>query len=188
MIAIAGLATVLRVYDDSHPDALLHETMDGDDIARLLAEIGVRFERWGAEVPLDGDADETAILQAYARSVERLRTECGYAAADVVRVKKGTPGTAPMRAKFLEEHSHGEDEVRFFVEGRGAFYLRSGGKVYQVVCVRGDLIGVPAGTKHWFDMGSDPEFCAIRLFTNKDGWIAKFTGDPIAQRFPKLEA
>lgn len=188
MTALATQTTLLRVYDDAHPDALLHETVDGDEIARLLSEIGVRFERWTADVELGGDADQTAVLHAYRRSIDRLKAECGYHAEDVIRLKKGTPDTAPMRAKFLDEHAHSEDEVRFFVEGRGSFYLRAGGKVYQIICVRGDLIGVPAGTKHWFDMGPDPEFTAIRLFTNPEGWVAQFTGDPIAQRFPKFEA
>lgn len=187
MTAIASRTTVLRVYDDTHPDALLHETVDGDEIARLLSEIGVRFERWSADVALPADADQDAVLRAYRTSVDRLKRECGYQSEDVIRLKKGTPGTEPMREKFLNEHAHSEDEVRFFVEGRGAFYLRVGGKVYQTVCVRGDLISVPAATKHWFDMGPDPEFTAIRLFTNQAGWVAEFTGDPIAQRFPKLD-
>jgi len=187
MTAIASRTTVLRVYDDAHPDALVHETVDADGMARLLAEIGVRVERWSADGPLQADADEGEVLRAYRTQVDRLKNECGYQSEDVIRLKKGTPDTAPMRAKFLNEHAHSEDEVRFFVEGRGAFYLRVGGKVYQTVCVRGDLISVPAGTKHWFDMGPDPEFTAIRLFTNKEGWVAEFTGDSIAQRFPKLD-
>jgi 1,2-dihydroxy-3-keto-5-methylthiopentene dioxygenase len=106
---------------------------------------------------------------------------------DVVRIERGAPDTEPIRKKFLDEHRHGEDEVRFFVEGRGAFYLHLNGRVYRVVCTKGDLISVPAGTKHWFDMGADPEFTAIRLFNNPDGWIAAFTGDPIASNFPKLD-
>ncbi|MFN2528937.1 MAG: acireductone dioxygenase [Candidatus Baltobacteraceae bacterium] len=187
MTALAiPVTTVLRVYDDAHQDALLHETVDGDEIARLLGEIGVRFERWKTDVELPDDADQTTVLAAYRSSIDRLKTECGYEAEDVIRLKKGTADVAPIRAKFLNEHSHSEDEVRFFVEGRGAFYLRAGGKVFQTVCMRGDLISVPAGTKHWFDMGPDPEFTAIRLFINADGWVANFTGDAIAERFPKL--
>ncbi|MDQ6930229.1 MAG: cupin domain-containing protein [Candidatus Eremiobacteraeota bacterium] len=186
MTTIAIPGTTLRVYDDAH-GALLHETVDGDEISRLLWEIGVRFERWVADVELPGDANEALVLSAYRRSVDRLKSECGYRAEDVLRMRKGTPNTAPIRAKFLNEHAHAEDEVRFFVEGRGAFYLRVGGKVYQTVCVRGDLISVPAGTKHWFDMGPDPEFTAIRLFTTPEGWVAEFTGDSIAERFPKLD-
>jgi 1,2-dihydroxy-3-keto-5-methylthiopentene dioxygenase len=36
-------------------------------------------------------------------------------------------------------------------------------------------------------MGPNPHFIAIRLFTNPEGWVAKFTGEPIADRFPRLE-
>jgi 1,2-dihydroxy-3-keto-5-methylthiopentene dioxygenase len=179
--------TVLRIFPEDAPDQLVLETSDGDSIARELGAIGVRFERWDAEQHLAPDADERAVLAAYRTSVERLQRECGYQSVDVIRLLRGNPNAGELRAKFLSEHTHGEDEVRFFVEGRGAFYLRVDGRVFQTICVRGDLISVPAGTRHWFDMGSDPAFCAIRLFTNSDGWIAQFSGDRIADRFPKLD-
>ncbi|HWU86518.1 MAG TPA: hypothetical protein VN253_04560, partial [Kofleriaceae bacterium] len=95
--------------------------------------------------------------------------------------------TAAMRAKFLSEHTHSEDEARLFAEGSGAFYLHIHGKVLVVVCERGDYLRVPAGTRHWFDMGPDPEFTAVRLFTDPSGWVASFTGEPIADRFPRFE-
>jgi 1,2-dihydroxy-3-keto-5-methylthiopentene dioxygenase len=179
--------TTLRVYDEDRPDELLLDTSDGVTIARELSGIGVRFERWAADVELPKGADQQAVLDAYRSSIDRLVNECGYQTMDVIRLERGTPNTEPMRKKFLDEHVHSEDEVRFFVEGRGAFYLHAGGRVYQTVCVRGDLISVPAGTKHWFDMGADPEFTAIRLFNNQEGWIANFTGDAIAAGFPKLD-
>ena len=182
-----ALTSTLRVYDDTDPSEPLVDTTDRAEIGRILNSAGVRFEQWEAGIPLAADADQESILAAYGRDVQRLKEECGYAAADVLRLAKGTPNTAPMRTKFLDEHTHSEDEVRFFVEGSGAFYLRIGGKVYQTICTRGDLIGVPAGTTHWFDMGPDPEFTAIRLFTTTEGWVANFTGDDIASRFPKYE-
>jgi 1,2-dihydroxy-3-keto-5-methylthiopentene dioxygenase len=181
------MTSVLRVFDENDASRPLVETTEGDSIARELREIGVRFERWTAGAHLPEGADQNTVIAAYRSSIDRLMSECGYRAVDVLRLERGTPDTAPIRAKFLNEHAHSEDEVRFFVEGRGAFYLRAGGKVYQTVCVRGDLISVPAGTKHWFDMGADPQFTAIRLFTNQDGWVANFTGDAIAERFPKLD-
>ena len=52
---------------------------------------------------------------------------------------------------------------------------------------RGELISVPAGTGHWFDMGPDPEFTAIRWFNNQTGWVPQFTGDAIAKRFPTYD-
>ena len=180
------LTTVLRVYDDAKPETPIIDTTNGDQIAAELGHIGVRFERWAADAELPQGADQATILAAYKSSVDRLVNECGYQSMDVIRLEKGTPNTEPMRRKFLDEHRHSEDEVRFFVEGCGAFYLHVDGKVYQTVCVKGDLISVPSGTKHWFDMGPDPEFTAIRLFINPEGWVANFTGDTIAQAFPKL--
>jgi len=185
MTAIA--TSTLRVYDDKNPDALLLETSDGDRIASELAKAGVRFERWSADAELPAGADQDTVIAAYRSSIDRLIAECGYQAVDVIRLERGTPNTEPMRKKFLDEHQHSEDEVRFFVEGRGAFYLHVGDRVYQTICVKGDLISVPAGTKHWFDMGGDPEFTAVRLFINPEGWVANFTGDPIAGGFPKLD-
>ena len=89
-----------------------------------------------------------------------------------------------MRAKFLSEHVHDDDEVRFFVEGSGLFYFRSNDRVSALECSAGDLIVLPAGLRHWFDTGERPFFTAIRLFTRPDGWVARFTGDPIADSIP----
>ena len=47
---------------------------------------------------------------------------------------------------------------------------------------------MPAGTRHWFDMGPEPSFCALRFFNNAEGWVAQFSGDGIAERYPMLDA
>ena len=101
-----------------------------------------------------------------------------------MRITPDNPNKQAIRTKFLDEHTHDEDEVRFFVEGSGAFYLHLGDKVYRVVCTRDDLLSVPAGTLHWFDMGPEPNFTCIRLFISPDGWVANFTGDKIASTIP----
>jgi 1,2-dihydroxy-3-keto-5-methylthiopentene dioxygenase len=181
------LTSTLRVWNDGDPSILLVDTSDGARIAQELNAVGVRFERWAADAELPKGANQQTVLDAYKSSIDKLIEECGYQTMDVIRLERGTPNTEPMRKKFLDEHQHSEDEVRFFVEGRGAFYLHLNDRVYQTICVKGDLISVPAGTKHWFDMGSDPEFTAIRLFNNQEGWVANFTGDPIASDFPKLD-
>jgi 1,2-dihydroxy-3-keto-5-methylthiopentene dioxygenase len=179
--------TMLRIFDENDPAAPLREVTDGAEIARELAAVGVRFERWIADRPVPQDADQAAILDAYRSSVERVQQDGGYGTVDVLHLAKGTPNTEPVRKKFLDEHAHTEDEVRFFVAGSGAFYLRLGERIYQAICVRGDLLSVPAGTRHWFDMGPDPEFTAIRWFNNQEGWVPQFTGDAIAARFPRYE-
>jgi len=184
----ATATTNLRIYSDADPNTLVLETSDGERIAQELNAIGVRFERWAADAELPKGADQETVIAAYRSSIDKLIAECGYQSVDVVRIERGQPNTDPIRQKFLSEHQHSEDEVRFFVDGRGAFYLHVNDRVYQMICVKGDLISVPAGTKHWFDMGADPEFTAVRLFINPDGWVANFTGDKIADGYPKLDA
>lgn len=179
--------THLTVYPDTDPATILMETSDGGKIAEVLGAIGVGFERWAAPHALAEDADQEAVLAAYESDVSRIMKAGGYQSADVVRAKPDNPNRAELRQKFLAEHTHDDDEVRFFVDGAGAFYLRKDGKVYRVICVRNDLISVPAGITHWFDTGPAPDFCAIRIFTTPEGWVGHFTGDDIASRFPKFE-
>jgi 1,2-dihydroxy-3-keto-5-methylthiopentene dioxygenase len=174
----------LTVYPDNDPARVLIDTHSGDEIAAALSKIGVMFERWQAAAKLSEEAGQDEVLAAYDAQVKTLMREGGYRTVDVVRVKPDNPDRVAMRAKFLAEHTHAEDEVRFFVEGAGAFYLRKGGKVYRIICERDDLLSVPAGITHWFDTGEYPQFCAIRIFTSAEGWVGHFTGDDIATRFP----
>jgi 1,2-dihydroxy-3-keto-5-methylthiopentene dioxygenase len=177
----------LTVYHESAPEQPLKLLTHAEDIAATLAELGVRFERWQASAPLAPGASPDEVLAAYAPEIQRLKDEQGYVTVDVVSLSADHPQKDELRAKFLDEHRHGEDEVRFFVAGRGLFTLHVEDHVYAVLCEKNDLISVPAGTRHWFDMGERPHFVAIRLFNNPEGWVAKFTGDEIARRFPLLE-
>ncbi len=177
----------LRIYTVSNGETPELDTGDGGEIAAALAPIGVRFEQWPSR-PLPADADQDAVLAAFAPEVARLRDENGYETADVMRVAPDHPDRAALRTKFLSEHRHSEDEVRFFVEGEGLFTLRDEDRVYAVLCTEGDLISVPAGTRHWFDMGPRPGFTVIRMYIDPAGWVADYTGDPIAERFPRHEA
>ncbi|GAC1574273.1 MAG: 1,2-dihydroxy-3-keto-5-methylthiopentene dioxygenase [Candidatus Elarobacter sp.] len=181
------LTSTLRVYADADGSKPLVDTTDRAEIARILNAEGIVFERGEANAPLTPASDQDAIIAAYDADIARLKQQYGYTTVDVIRVGPATPNVAALREKFLNEHTHSEDEVRFFVEGSASFYLRLKGKVYQTICTRGDLLGVPANTSHWFDMGPAPEFAAIRLFVNPEGWVANFTGDPVASRFPKYE-
>ncbi|GAB6488852.1 hypothetical protein bcgnr5371_60740 [Bacillus cereus] len=105
----------------------------------------------------------------------------------MVSIAPDNPQRETMRGKFLDEHYHKEDEVRFFVAGSGLFTLHVEPNVYEIKCEQGDLISVPDSTLHWFDMGPEPSFVAIRFFTEPDGWVGYFTGTDIAQQFPRYE-
>lgn len=176
--------TVHRVDD---PSDVAVDTTDGQRIAEVLGAEGVRFERWGTRA-LAADAAPDDVLAAYADEIHRLEAQGGYATADVIRLGPDHPDRAAIRARFLDEHTHAEDEVRFFVEGRGLFFLHLGDRVHRILCETGDLLSVPAGTPHWFDTGARPHVTAIRIFTNPEGWVARYTGTDLAQHFPTLDA
>jgi len=191
--------TLLLVHTDPPSDtpadtpeggasAPLLQTTDAERIAAELERRGLRFQRWPAGASLPAGADQAAILAAYAEEIGRVQAEGSYPTVDAIRLTPDHPDRLALREKFLAEHTHGEDEVRFFVEGRGLFCLHLEGEVLQVLCESGDWISVPAGTRHWFDMGPEPSFCALRFFDNPEGWVARFTGDPIAERYPRLDA
>ncbi|AGG88527.1 1,2-dihydroxy-3-keto-5-methylthiopentene dioxygenase [Rhodanobacter denitrificans] len=176
----------LRIFDETRPQSPLTVIDEHAAIAAELARAGVRFEQWAASQPIVPGASQDEVIAAYRDDIDRLIGEEGYQAVDVISLAPDHPDRAALRQKFLSEHTHSEDEVRFFVAGSGQFTLHLGSKVYDILCEQGDLIGVPDGTRHWFDMGEAPYFVAIRLFTNKEGWVANFTGDDIASRFPRM--
>ena len=174
----------LTIYRDDSPLVAELDTSEEARIHAALASIDVRFERWAAQRPLASTDQDQDILAAYRPEIQRLEHEQAFKSVDVLRCLPDHPQKEQLRAKFLSEHTHDDDEVRFFVEGAAMFYLHAAARVHMVLCERNDLISVPAGMRHWFDMGADPHFTVIRLFTTPDGWVARFTGDSIASRFP----
>ena len=180
--------TRLAIHSQAGGGEPILATRDAARITEELAKVGVRFERWQATATLAAEAGPDAVLAAYAADIDRLKRERGYKTQDVVRMHPDHPDRAAARAKFLAEHIHDDDEVRFFVEGSGSFFLHLGERVYEILCEKDDLLSVPAGTLHWFDMGERPLFTAIRVFDTPEGWVAKFTGDTIASRFVNAPA
>ena len=175
-------ASELQIYDEQK-SVLLQQTSDQKEIAACLNAIGVRFEQWEAAQPLTPSSSGEEIQEAYMVDIQRLKEENGFQSVDVIRMYPDHPQKVEFRQKFLNEHTHDEPEIRFFVEGSGLFFLHVGESVYSILCEKGDLISIPQNYRHWFDMGTDPFFTAIRFFTRTEGWIAHFTDDPIAQTF-----
>ena len=177
----------LTVYFENRPKVPHKVLTHFTDIADTLADIGVLFERWQASAPISRDSSQEEVIAAYQPEIERLKRERGYVSVDVMSLSRNHPKKQELRAQFLQEHCHTEDEVRFFVAGKGLFMLHGKPWVYGVLCEKNDLISVPANSRHWFDMGDEPAFTAIRLFNNPAGWQAHFTGSDIASQFPPLE-
>jgi 1,2-dihydroxy-3-keto-5-methylthiopentene dioxygenase len=178
--------SALTIAPEDKPESFELLT-DHKAISKALDEIGVQFERWETSREIPPNAESGDIISAYQDAIDRLKDTYQFQSVDVIRLQSDHPDRAALRAKFLSEHTHSEFEVRFFVEGKGLFFLHPNDKVYVVLCEKGDLISVPDGVKHWFDMGENPKFTCIRLFTNPEGWVAEYTGDTIADRFPRFE-
>jgi len=177
----------LRVYSDADPTRVLLESADRAEIASELEAAGVGLERWPLADGIAPGVEDTRVFDAYQAEIEALKEAGGFVIVDAISLPANHPDRASLRQKFLAEHTHGEDEVRFFAAGRGLFSLHIEDRVYEVLCSAGDLISVPANTRHWFDMGPNPAFVVLRFFQNPDGWVGHFTGSDIADRFHRLE-
>jgi 1,2-dihydroxy-3-keto-5-methylthiopentene dioxygenase len=144
---------------------------DPNAISEYLRGIGIDYERWENLKSVPVDATDQEILEAYSEQIEQLKEKGGYVTADVINIVPTTPGLDGMLAKFNREHWHDEDEVRFIVKGRGLFHIApTDGDVVSIEMDAGDLIRVPRGTRHWFNLCGDRTVRAIRLFQDVSGW------------------
>ncbi len=158
-----------------------------EEITSGLAEHGIDYERWQPAHPIKDDAPAEEILNAYANEIEQLKTRGGYVTADVIDVNPTTPGLSEMLAKFNREHWHDEDEVRFIIAGHGLFHIHSKlGPVLAIEVEAGDLIRVPRGTLHWFNLCGDRRIRAIRLFQDTAGWTPHYTESNLDGNFMPL--
>jgi 1,2-dihydroxy-3-keto-5-methylthiopentene dioxygenase len=153
---------------------------DQAEITSYLADLGIDYERWEPKTPVASTASADEILAAYAPQIDELKERGGYVTADVIDVNPKTPGLDAMLAKFNIEHWHDEDEIRFIIAGRGVFHVHPKlGPVIGIEVEAGDLIRVPLGTHHWFDLCSDRRIRAIRLFQDPSGWTPHYTGSGV---------
>ena len=157
------------------------------EIERFLAPFGIWYEHWPVAGRLKADATSDDILAEYAPEVERLKERGGFVTADVINVLPDTPGLDEMLAKFDKEHTHSEDEVRFTVEGRGVFWVHpDDAPVFSIEVESGDLINVPAGTKHWFHLCDDRRIRCIRLFEDASGWTPHYVDTGVHGAHPPV--
>lgn len=161
------------------------ELRDPQLIRKFFNERKIYFDQWSCDAVFEDTATQEDILRAYAKDLDPFMNSGGYQTADVISINKLTENYEAIRAKFLAEHTHSEDEIRFFVDGQGLFWFNLENEpVFNLLCQRGDLISVPAGTKHWFDAGAtDPFVKAIRIFIDMSGWVPHYTESGVEQKF-----
>ena len=163
------------------------QLLEADSIALFLKDYGIYFEQWPVAGRIGEGASATDILEAYEPEIATLHARGGYITADVIDVTADTPNLQTMLDRFNKELTHAEDEVRFIVDGRGLFHIHpQNGPVFAIEVAAGDLINVPAGTKHWFDLCSDRRIRAIRLFKEQAGWTPEYTESGVASGYEPL--
>ena len=168
----------IRVQDENR------EITDHQEIRDFLKPFGITYEKWEVEGRVGSEATNEEILNAYAPEIERLKEQGGFATADVINVTPETPGLDDMLAKFNKEHTHSEDEVRFTVKGSGLFHIHpDNAPVFAIQVESGDLISVPTGTQHWFDLCDDRTIRCIRLFEDMSGWTPHYVDSPIHEGY-----
>src|SRR6476659_8827517 len=157
---------------------------DNQEVESYLASCGIDYEQWVPAHSLAADASVEQILQAYGEEINKLKARGGYVTADVIDVGPDTPGLDVMLRKFNSEHWHDEDEVRFIISGHGLFHIHlEAGPVVAIEVEAGDLIRVPRGTWHWFNLCADRRIRAIRLFQDMSGWTPHYTGSRVDENF-----
>ena len=160
---------------------------DSAEIATYLQTIGLGYEQWQPSQPLPTTATSEDVLAAYDRDIAALKQHGGYVTADVIDIQPNTPNLEAMLAKFSREHWHAEDEVRFILEGHGLFHVHpTDGPVVAIEVAAGDLLVVPEGTRHWFDLCADRRIRAIRLFQDPAGWTPHYTESGAEQQYQPL--
>ena len=161
---------------------------DQSEIKAFLEERGVWFDQWEAKAEFDKTADQETVLAAYEHVLKPYMDMNGYQTADVISVNPNMENLDAIKTKFIAEHTHSEDEVRFFVDGEGLFWFNmgNGNPVFCMICQKGDLISVPANTKHWFDFGPKTFVKAIRVFIDQSGWVPHYTGSGIDNPYNEL--
>lgn len=160
---------------------------DAAEISAFLAPFGIWYRRFEGTDRLPENPSDQEILDAYAEPIARLKAEGGYVTADVINVKPETPGLDAMLNKFSREHFHDEDEVRFIVSGRGLFHVHpQEGPVFSIEVTQGDMIKVPRGTHHWFDLCADRNIRAVRLFQDVSGWTPHYTESGVDNSYQPL--
>ena len=157
---------------------------DFDQIKNILNKYHVEIAKWTTDKIVTNESTQEEILAAYSHELKPFMERHGYQTADVINVHDKTPNINELRQKFLKEHTHAENEVRFFIDGAGLFWFHfDDGEVYSIKCTAGDFISVPKNYKHWFDLHPEYHVKAIRIFTNPEGWVAQYTNSFIEEKY-----
>jgi len=163
-----------------------------EEVRAFLANQEVLYEHWDAtKLPENlrerfvlSDEEKAEVLATYDAEIRDLAARRGYQIWDIITLSDATPNLEELLTKFEDVHTHTEDEIRAITAGKGIFIIKGKDDVgyFNVELEAGDVISVPEHTPHFFTLMDNRQIVAVRLFIEKDGWIATSYNDPAFQK------
>lgn len=143
----------------------------------LLSPCGITWDCWPVvafeQKVSAGPGAYPEIIAHFQEPLAAIKAQHGYLSEDIVSMTAETPNLDQLLAKFEAVHHHSDDEVRVVLSGEGIFgIVPEEGPPFEIHVETGDLIIVPAFTRHWFTLKESRRIVALRIFKTPAGWTA----------------
>ncbi|CAL1396577.1 unnamed protein product [Linum trigynum] len=150
--------------DESSEDQRLPHRRNPDEPVSIdyLAELGVLYWKLNPK-KYEDDEELNEIRQARGYNYMDLLDLCPEKVANYEEKLKN----------FYTEHIHGDEEIRYCLEGSGYFDVRDKKDRWIRIWIKpGDLIILPAGIYHRFTLDTTDYIKLMRLFIGEPVWTA----------------
>lgn len=177
----------LSVHHQSSPQIPNKVLGHAEDITSTLAAAGLRFSVLPLEARVQPGAPAEEIRAALGEPLAQLMHDHDLSQVEVISVdRRHWPQEGEKPLEPPQEVIADGAQLYLFLAGQGLLSLHVDDYVYALFGERNALISIPAGTRHWFDLGEFPYCAAIRL-SAANGAQPRPSGDAIATAFPRLE-
>lgn len=127
-----------------------------DKIKHYLFKRGIHIDKWKTRTQLGREADNLAVLQAYAHVLDIYMKAHSFTTATVISY---TPPTSEQNHQTkaqvygLSKSAGAAPEGRLIVDGEGLFWFDIGNEepVFGIQCKPGEMFFVPSNTCYWMD-------------------------------------
>ncbi|SDA68103.1 1,2-dihydroxy-3-keto-5-methylthiopentene dioxygenase [Pseudomonas sp. NFPP33] len=174
----------LAVHLHTSPELPNKVLNHADDIASTLAAVGIDYRQMELPAALRPGCEQAEFDAAYGLWLQAFMGKEGHVHQELFNLQRNHPQKLELRARYLDEQVQSSASTWLFLGGFAQLSVHLDGYVYVLQGERGDLLTLPAGTRHWFDLGEEPHLLALRLSPSED--TPERTGDDIASRFPRL--
>lgn len=168
-----------------------HNKVENDATRAVLQEYGIVHESWRDQLPESSNIlsfPQVSPLALYRHQLNQVKAQYELDKARLDSFSSDNKRLWSLRDQDLSEHTHARDEVRLFLSGEALLFVHLGERIIVLFCVEGDFVRIPAGCKHWLDMGPDARLDCIRWYQKESDLQNQYTGNFIAELTPRWEA